>query len=123
MIVLEKDDVLNMLCGFQDRFKLMEYFCSKGQRGFYYYCDKDGRFELFRHELAAYTTEELLEMYMELKNFGKKPETAMATVLDHATAKRAFFKCSNCGTEKIAQEDKYCPECGKRLVFEFDMEK
>lgn len=117
---LEKEDAVNLLCGIEESYKRMDYMDERGLKGLYSYSEKTGVFQWCRAEIESMEQGQILSLYTALKEIGKEDDVAIAEVLNYVTEKRCNFKCGSCGMNGVAMGDKYCHNCGKRLVFDFE---
>lgn len=119
--LLEKEDCINLICGISENYRTMEVLHKMGLGHSYSYCDKTGYFKWNRHSFEIMEKDELIDIYKELKETGQKEDhEAKAEVQTQSFSKRCYFKCMQCGYDKVAKEDKYCAECGRLLIFDVE---
>lgn len=126
MFILEHEDVVNMLCGLNCGVSEMPIIDQQAGKGLYsYYGGFADRFEWNRGEVGKLKTEKLIELYTAIKNSRKKEKEpqAIVEVQNEEKLKRCYYKCSNCGSADIGEEDKFCPSCGAKLKRQFEEER
>lgn len=116
-----KENLINMFCGQIPGYKAMGKLEEEGLHRIFSFCDHPTNFEWVRREIEKIELERLVQLYEKIKAWNKEEgqKKAEAQVMNVRVEKACFFRCSKCGYEKIAAEDKYCSACGEELVFKY----
>jgi hypothetical protein len=124
VFVLEHEDIVNMICGLGCGIEEMSLIDKQaGGRLYSYHGGLAERFEWNRGEVGKLKDEKLIELYTAIKNNRKEKKTqAIAEVQSEEKIKRCYYRCSNCGSTDIGEEDKFCPSCGEQLKRQFKEE-
>lgn len=114
---LLKTDIVNMMCGLPFGFYAMEKAQEHYGKDICTYNDRTGEFKWYREIINKMQLDDIINLYDQVKKWNKE-ETAKKNkkiILNTVIEKRCYFKCSVCGYDRVAGEDKYCSACGAQF--------
>lgn len=114
---MNKTDIVNMLCGQPFKFYAMSKAQQMYGKNICSYNDITGEFKWCRTKIQSMQLDNILDLYENVKKWNREEAEKKNTkiMLNVVTEKRCYFKCNACGYERVAQEDRYCPTCGRKF--------